>query len=136
MRISLDHVHIFSSNLAATIGFFENMLDATLVWDENAAGVRNARLKVGTAFIQVYEQASKAPRGGPMHHLGIETDDLDGLVARMKANGYEFRNSVREEATFRYVMISGPDDLLIELFECREPQRWLLNSKAAQEPIA
>jgi hypothetical protein len=41
-----------------------------------------------------------------MHHLGIETDDLDALVARMKANGHEFRNTVREEAH----MIQRPDD--------------------------
>jgi len=40
-----------------------------------------------------------------MHHIGIETDDLDGLVARLKANGYEFRNSIREGPKFKYVMI-------------------------------
>ncbi|MBA3254808.1 MAG: hypothetical protein H0T67_11195 [Burkholderiaceae bacterium] len=31
-------------------------------------------------------------------------------------------------AKFKYVMIAGPDDLLIELFECREPQRWQLST--------
>lgn len=63
-----------------------------------------------------------------MRHIGIETDDLDGLVARMKVNGHEFRNPVREEPKFKYVMISRPDDLLIELFQCDEQQRWQLKS--------
>jgi catechol 2,3-dioxygenase-like lactoylglutathione lyase family enzyme len=126
MRVSLDHIHIFSTNLSVTVGFFQKMFDATLVWDEDAAGVRTVRLRLGNAFVQVYEQAPKAQRGGAMHHLGIETDDLDELVARMKANGHEFRNAIQEQPKFRYVMTAGPDDLLIELFQCHEPQRWQL----------
>jgi catechol 2,3-dioxygenase-like lactoylglutathione lyase family enzyme len=129
MRVSLDHVHVFASNLSATIDFFCTMFGAIVVWDDEAAGVRNVRLALGNAFIQVYDQSPKAPRGGAVHHLGIETDDLDTLVLRMKAHGFHFRNPIRDEHKFRYVMISGPDDLLIELFQIREPERW-----AGKEP--
>jgi len=45
VRISLDHIHIFSTDLSATVEFFQRMLDATLVWDEDAANVRTLRLK-------------------------------------------------------------------------------------------
>jgi catechol 2,3-dioxygenase-like lactoylglutathione lyase family enzyme len=128
MRISLDHIHLFSSNLSATVEFFQKMFGATLIWDEPAAGVRNVRLGLGNAFVHLYDQPPQAPRGGAMHHLGIETDDLDGLVARMKANGHQFRSTIREQPRFRYVMTAGPDDLLIELFECREPQRWQIKT--------
>ena len=128
MRVGLDHIHIFSSDLSATVAFFTRMLRATTVWDEEAAGVRNVRLALGNAFIHVYEQPPKTDRGGAMHHLGIETDDLDQLVARMTRNGYPFRNAIREHPKFRYVMITGPDDLLIELFQCHEPQRWQLKT--------
>ena len=86
MRVSLDHVHIFCSNLAATVEFFCTMLDATVVWDDQAAGVRNVRLALGNAFLQLYDQPPKAPRGGAVHHLGIETDDLAALVSRMKGH--------------------------------------------------
>jgi catechol 2,3-dioxygenase-like lactoylglutathione lyase family enzyme len=124
MRIGLDHVHIFSSNVSATVEFFSVMLGAAVVWDEDAAGVRNVRLALGNAFLQIYDQPPKAPRGGAVHHLGIETDDLDALVSRMKERGFQFRNPIRDEPNFRYVMVSGPDDLLMELFQCREPDRW------------
>jgi len=100
------------------------MLDAVVVWDEDAAGVRNVRLALGNAFVQIYDQPPKAPRGGAVHHLGIGTDDLDALVSRMKERGFQFRNPVRDDPKFRYVMVSGPDDLLMELFQCREPDRW------------
>ena len=124
MRISLDHAHLFASDVAATVAFLRDMFGATVVWDEEAAGARNVRMRVGNAFVQIYDQPPRGPRGGAIHHLGIETDDLDALVARMRARGFVFRNPVRDLPKFRYVMVAGPDDLLIELFECRDPARW------------
>ena len=32
----------------------------------------------------------------------------------MTANGFAFRNPVRDAGDFRYVMVAGPDELLIE----------------------
>ena len=124
MRVSLDHAHIFASDCRATVQFFQDMFRATLVWDEEVAGARVIRLRIGSAFVEVYDQSPRTPRGGAFHHLGLETDDLDGLVRRMAERGYDFRKDVRVEPTFKYVMISAPDDLLIELFECFEPERW------------
>jgi catechol 2,3-dioxygenase-like lactoylglutathione lyase family enzyme len=124
MPVSLDHVHLFCSDLATTERFFVEMLGAERVWDEEAAGARNVRLRLGRAFVQLYDQPPRRERGGAFHHLGVHTDDLDGLLARMRERGHVFRHPVREEPRFRYVMVAGPDDLLIELFEAREPARW------------
>jgi len=135
VQITLDHAHLFASDLAATLSFFRRMFAAETVWDQEVAGVRGVRLRIGHAFIHVYDQAPKAPRGGAVHHLGIETDDLDALVAHMRAEGIAFRNPVRRDTDFRYVMVAGPDDLLIELFECARPQQWrLARGSAAGAP--
>ena len=124
MRVSLDHVHIFASNLDVTVGFFQTMFNATVVWDDVVAGARGVRLQIGRAFIHIYDQPPRAPRGGAFHHIGIETDDLDGLVRQMKSRGFAFRKPIQEDRAFKYVMICGPDELLVELFECHEPGRW------------
>ncbi len=124
MRINLDHAHVFASDCGATVDFFQTMFGAELVWDETVADARVVRLRLGKGFINIYDQPPRAPRGGAVHHLGIETDDLDGLVKSMADSGHEFRNKIREEPTFKYIMVAGPDDLLIELFECFEPVRW------------
>jgi hypothetical protein len=42
----------------------------------------------------------------------------------MKAKGCVFRDEIRLDPKFSYVMVSGPDGLLIELFQTHEPQRW------------
>ena len=129
MRVNLDHVHIFASDASVTVRFFETMFGATVVWDETVAGVRGIRLQVGRAFILIYDQPPKAARGGPFHHLGIETDDLVGLVSQMGSRGFVFRKPIREQQGFKYVMVAGPDDLMIELFECHEPARWRIRSE-------
>jgi catechol 2,3-dioxygenase-like lactoylglutathione lyase family enzyme len=133
VRISLDHAHLFASDLNQTVAFFRDMLGATVVWDDIVAGARGVRLQIGRAFVHVYDQPPRAPRSGAFHHLGIETDDLDALIRKMAARGYHFRNPVRDDGGFRYVMIAGPDELLIELFECREPQRWRIAGDTAKE---
>lgn len=84
-NISLDHAHLFASDLAATIMFFTKCFDAEVIWDEEAAGVRNVRIQIGSSFIHLYDQAPKAPRGGAIHHLGIETEDLEGLLVHLKS---------------------------------------------------
>ena len=123
-NISLDHAHLFTSDLSATITFFIKCFNAEVIWDEEAAGVRNVRIKIGRSFIHLYDQAPKAPRGGAIHHLGIETDDLEDLVLHLRSHGVALKNEIKKEKKFKYVMVKGPDDLLIELFECKEPERW------------
>jgi catechol 2,3-dioxygenase-like lactoylglutathione lyase family enzyme len=124
MKINLDHAHIFASDVPSTIDFFSSMFGAEVVWDEMAAGVRNVRLALGSAFLHLYDQAPRSEQRGVVHHLGIETDDLDALVTRMKSRGYELRNEIRDDPKFRYVMVMAPDNLLLELFQCKEPARW------------
>jgi hypothetical protein len=46
----------------------------------------------------------------------------------MTSSGFVFRGPIREDKAFKYVMIAGPDDLLIELFESHEPARWRIRS--------
>jgi catechol 2,3-dioxygenase-like lactoylglutathione lyase family enzyme len=126
VQASLDHAHIFSSDLAATLGFFVDLLGAQIVWDEEAAGTRTVRLGLGSSFLHVYDQPPKGERGGAVHHLGVATDDLLALVESMKQKGYVFRNAIHDEPKFRYVMVAAPDGLLVELFQSKEPRRWQL----------
>ena len=56
MRVSLDHAHVFASDLDATVEFFRSMFDAAVVWDDIVAGARGVRLQIGRAFILIYDQ--------------------------------------------------------------------------------
>ncbi len=124
MPVNFDHAHVFASDLPATVRFFQEMFGAEIVWDQEAAGARNVRLAIGRGFIHLYDQPPKLDRPGNIHHLGIETDDLDGLVEHMRSKGFQFRNPIRDYPQFRYVMIAAPDNILIELFQVRARGAW------------
>jgi hypothetical protein len=51
-----------------------------------------------------------------VHHLGVETDELEALVDRLKAAGVSV-TEIRRHAEASYAMAQGPDGLLLELFQ-------------------
>ncbi len=117
MRTSLHHVHMFASNLDESIRFFREMLGAKLLIDKEMAGARNVMISIGSGKINFYDQPPKDQGRGIVHHLGIETDDLEVLVEQMRSKGYDFRKTIRDLGTWKYVMVEGPDHVLIELFQ-------------------
>jgi catechol 2,3-dioxygenase-like lactoylglutathione lyase family enzyme len=114
---SLHHAHLFATDLAASIRFYRDMLGAEIVFDETVAGARNVLLRLGDAHLNFYDQPPKDDGHGAVHHLGIRTNDLRGLVAHMRSRGYEFRKEITDLGTLRYVMAMAPDGVLLELFE-------------------
>ena len=131
MAESLHHVHIFARDIEATIAWWRGMLGGEVVCDEMLAGARNVFMRIGCGRLHIYEQAPRDSGRGAVHHIGIRSDDLRGLVARMERRGVRFRSEIREFGTWRYIMCAAPDDVLLELFEfdpAHEPAhttRWL-----------
>ena len=120
MQIDLDHVHLFASDLDETVHWWSEMLNARVVFDLEIAGARNVRLAVGRGFINLYDQPPRVVGSGTVHHLGIQTDQLEALVASMEAKGFRFRQPIKDFGTMKYVMAMAPDNVLLELFETAE----------------
>ncbi|MBI4557373.1 MAG: VOC family protein [Candidatus Hydrogenedentes bacterium] len=117
MVISLHHVHIFASDLEASLEFYKKCFGATVVLDAELAGARNVFLRIGNGRLHVYDQPPKYSGRGSIHHFGIQTDDLDSAVANLQTHGVKFRKPVADQGIWRYVMVPAPDNILIELFE-------------------
>jgi catechol 2,3-dioxygenase-like lactoylglutathione lyase family enzyme len=117
MNCNLDHVHLFASDLDASLRFYREMFGAKIVFDEIAAGARNVMIQIGTGRINFYDQMPRGTGPSAVHHLGIHTDDISGLVSHMESKGFIFRNPIRDFGDLKYVMVEGPDRVLIEIFE-------------------
>jgi catechol 2,3-dioxygenase-like lactoylglutathione lyase family enzyme len=115
--LDLHHVHLFASDVDATIAWWQTMLDAKVAADGVMGGTRNVFLRVGSGRLHVYDQPPRAAGGGAVHHLGVRTDELAALVAAMRAKGACFRSGIREFGSWRYIMVAAPDNVLLELFE-------------------
>jgi catechol 2,3-dioxygenase-like lactoylglutathione lyase family enzyme len=120
VQIDLDHAHLFASDVDETVRWWSEMLGARVAFDLEVAGARNVRLAVGRGFIHLYDQPPRVVGSGSVHHLGIQTDDLEALVASMEAKGFHFRRPIKELGMMKYAMAAAPDDVLLELFQSAE----------------
>ena len=124
--IALDHVHIFSSDMEKTLAFYQTMFHAKVVYDATLMQQRNVRIEIGGQAMHIYDQKPRSADHGLVHHLGIRTDDLVGLIAHMQENGVVFRKGITEDASFRYVMCEAPDRVLLELYEVKPGGEWMV----------
>ena len=117
MKVNLHHVHLFASNIDESLQFYREMFSASVLFDLEIVGARNVMISIGSTKINFYDQPPKDQGRGAIHHLGIETEDLEALVEHMKSKGFKFKKIIKKLGIWRYVMAEGPDHVLLELFE-------------------
>jgi catechol 2,3-dioxygenase-like lactoylglutathione lyase family enzyme len=117
MQSHIHHAHLFSSNLEAALKFYREMFGAEILADLDMAGARNVFIAIGKGRLHFYDQPPRDEGRGAIHHLGIQTDDLEALVAHMKTRGFVFRKTLSDFGFWKYVMVQAPDNVLIELFQ-------------------
>lgn len=117
MKTALHHAHLFASNIDESISFYREMFGAKVLFDLEMAGARNVMIAIGSSKINFYDQPPKDQGRGAIHHLGIETEDLETLVVHMKRKGFQFKKQIKSLGPWKYVMTEAPDHVLLELFE-------------------
>jgi len=111
------HAHIFASDIGASVAWYRDMLGGTVMFDGEFGGARNVFMRIGEGRVYFYDQPPKGPGRGAVHHLGIRTDDLANLVARLRRAGHAVCNEIRDFGWWKYFMCAAPDGILLELFE-------------------
>ena len=117
MKTTFHNAHLFASDIDKTLHFYREMFGAEIIFDQEMAGARNVLILIGNGKINIYDQPPKDNARGPVHHLGIETDDLEALTEHMKSKGFQFKNPIKEFGTWKYVMAEAPDNVQLELFQ-------------------
>lgn len=113
----VHHAHLFASNIDASLKFYQDMFGGEILADIVMAGARNVFVAIGQGRLHFYDQPPKDHGRGAIHHLGIQTDDLEALVGHMKAQGVPFRKEITDFGFWKYVMAPAPDNVLLELFQ-------------------
>ena len=117
MKASLHHVHAFAGDVEASIRFYTEVFGGEVVLDDVAAGARNVFIRLGSGRLHLYDQPPRHRGAGSVHHIGIQTDDIPGVLGRLAERGVVPRKPVTDFGFWRYVMVEAPDGILIELFE-------------------
>jgi catechol 2,3-dioxygenase-like lactoylglutathione lyase family enzyme len=113
----IHHVHIFASDLAKSMDFYQKAFGGEIVLDVTVAGARNVFMKIGKGRLHFYDQPPKYSGRGSIHHFGIQTDNLDEGYARLHAMGVPFTKGITDLGYMKYIMVPAPDNILIEYFE-------------------
>ncbi len=113
----IHHVHIFASDIQKSVRFYEVIFGGEVVLDMEVAGARNVFMKIGNGRIHFYDQPPKNPVRGSIHHFGVQTDDIQVIVNRLRSDGVELKKDITDLGFWRYIMVPAPDEILIEVFE-------------------
>ncbi|MBO6782016.1 MAG: VOC family protein [Alphaproteobacteria bacterium] len=122
MSEHVHHVHLFCSDIDATIAWWSEMMGAQVAFDGDFGGARNVFVRVGSGRLHLYDQPPRDHGSGAVHHIGIRTDDLESLEARLRAKGAAFRSGIRDFGAWKYIMCPAPDGVLLELFQA-DPEK-------------
>lgn len=122
MKNHIHHVHIFAADIDQSIRFYREAFDGKVVLDMELAGARNVFMRIGSGRIHFYDQPPRFSGRGSIHHFGIQTEDIRGVVERLKSQGVVFTKEITDAGFWKYIMVPAPDDILIELFEVDKHQ--------------
>jgi hypothetical protein len=74
-------------------------------------------MRIGSGRLHFYDQSPKTPGKGSIHHFGIQSDDIEGMVSKLKSGGIVFKKGIADLGFWKYIMVPAPDEILIELFQ-------------------
>ena len=113
------HVHLYSPDPMKTAEFYEKFFGATRRRPDREVSEGSYALQLelnGTGiYIRSQREGATIPsdpvRG--LEHFGLSTDDVQGTVEDLKANGFEI--VIRNPNNPYIAFVRGPDNVLIEL---------------------
>ena len=116
MAFKLNHLHIKSPDPKEAADFYVNSLGATVVAETANGGFRldlhGLPLNVtGMIDSQTHDQVYG------IEHIAIDTDDIDGTVEALKANGAKITEETQVGSGRRVCFFEGPDGVCLEVLE-------------------
>ncbi len=137
----MDHVGVVVDDLAAATAFFVELGlelhgEASVEggWVDRVIGLEGVRARIamleapdGHGRLELTEFDAPSSRGGDrrapantlgIRHLSFAVDDLDGVLARLRARGAELVGEVeRYRDSYRLCYVRGPEGIIVELAE-------------------
>jgi methylmalonyl-CoA/ethylmalonyl-CoA epimerase len=127
----INHIAILVDDLDATISFWQDALGLKLTHTEDVPGEQAiiAFLPTGDSEIELVQPTTEdsglarylSKRGPGMHHICLEVDDIDGMLAQLKAKGIQLINDEPKVGTdgrkYAFVHPKSAHGVMVELYE-------------------
>ena len=129
----IDHVAIAVNDIQSALSFWQDALGLQLEHVEDVPGqqARVAFLPVGESRLELVQPTSSETstarflkeRGGGMHHLCMQVDDIDGMLIQLQKKGVQLINEtalVAEGRRMAFIHPRSAGGVLVELYEITE----------------
>jgi len=118
MALELNHVHLKTHDPEKTAKFYVDTLGAKIV---GPAGSNGYRLDLhGLALnVTTFLNQSREQKYG-MEHIAIDTDELDTVVEKLKAQGINILEETTISGGRRVCFFEGPDGVQLEFIEMKK----------------
>ena len=126
----INHVAVVVGDIKTALGFWQDALGIRMekVEDVPAQKAKVAFLPVGDGEVELVQPTDPesgtgkflAERGGGMHHLCLEVDDVAAMLADLKAKGVRLINEeplVMEGRKLAFLHPKSTGGVLVELYE-------------------
>ena len=118
MTLKMNHVHLKTKNPEKTAKFYCDTLGAKIV---GKAGDHGFRLDLHGLQLNVTDFLGHQKREQKygMEHIAIDTDELDNLVEKLKAQGIHILEQTVVSGGRRVCFFEGPDGVQLEFIEMK-----------------
>lgn len=118
MAFKLNHVHVKTHDPKQTAQFYVDNLGATIVSEISDRGYR-LDLHGLTINLTTHIADQKREQRYGMEHIAVNTDDMDGALSNLKANGAKVLEEMVGGSGNRVCFLEGPDGVQLELIEMK-----------------
>jgi methylmalonyl-CoA/ethylmalonyl-CoA epimerase len=129
--LRIDHVAMVVEDLEATLSFWRDGLglELTHIQDVPAEKSQVAFLPVGASEVELVNPTSEESglkrylekRGPGMHHLCLEVDDIDGMLAHLKEKGIQLINQTPVDGLggrrYAFIHPKSANGVMVELYQ-------------------
>ncbi len=123
MAFKLEHLHVKSKDPDKTVRFYVDVLGAKLIKRTSVSAGYRVDLDGLVINVTGFAPYQTRPQQWGLEHVALETDDLEGDLAKLKANGareLERMPSPRPgDRDLQLCFVECPDGLQLELIESK-----------------
>jgi catechol 2,3-dioxygenase-like lactoylglutathione lyase family enzyme len=118
MTLKLNHLHLKTTDPEKTAKFYVDTLDAKVVSQSPTGGYRLDLHGLALNVSRFLENQTREQKYG-MEHIAIDTDELDAVVAKLKARGINILEQTVVSGGRRVCFFEGPDGVQLEFIEMK-----------------
>ena len=119
MTLELNHVHLKTHDPEKTAKFYVDTLGAKIVGQAGNGGYRLDLHGLSLNVTKFHENQTREQKYG-MEHIAIDTDELDNVVEKLKAQGINILEETSISGGRRVCFFEGPDGVQLEFIEMKK----------------